>query len=359
MTTIISISGYGATGSSAVVDLLKGNEAIEVLDDFEFQIHYFPYCISDLDYKLNESCSRFYDSDLAIKKFLEVCQKLDEWYKPAFNGQLHEMAEDYIKQLNPITWDGYWAYDRLMTSDEHKLLIDLKNKKIDKRNSIIHFINRILRKLHLPLFDDKRPHLSYFTERKMYMCLKPDNFIDATQQFSARLIKMATHKNKEIIAINQLLPPQDPVRYEKYFPYNIKSIIVSRDPRDLWMHYHILKKSFHSPRKNVNEFIKWYRENMKENVNVKAPNILRIAFEDIIYDYDNSKQKICKFIGIDNVNINMQYFNPHKSAVNTQLYKKNLECKQEIEQITKELPEFLYNYENVKNVVEYSNTNVF
>ena len=255
MKKIISISGYGATGSSAVVDLLKGYDEIDVLDDFEFQLHYFPDAISDLDYKLNESCSRFYDSDLAIKRFLDLCNKLDKWYYPAYSGHLHEMAEEYINDLNPVTWEGYWAYDRLMTPEEHIKQIDEDNMQIDKRNARVHLVNRVFRKLHLPIFDDQKPHKNYYTERKMYMCIKPKNFIEATQKFTDRLIMQASHKDAEIIAINQLLPPQNPERFSKYFSEEVKSIVVTRDPRDMWLHIKNLKQSSYMPHKKVSEFI--------------------------------------------------------------------------------------------------------
>lgn len=357
--TIVSVSGYGATGSSAVIDLLKGLKDIDVLDDFEFQLHYFPDAISDLDYKLNESCSRFYDSDLAIKRFLDLCKRLDKWYYPAYSGHLHEMAEEYINELNPVTWDGYWAYDRLMTPEEHIQQVDKENLQIDRINARVHLANRVFRKLHLPLFDDKKPHKNYYTERKMYMCIKPQNFIKATQKFTDSLIMQASHKDACIIAINQLLPPQNPERFYKYFSEEVKSIVVTRDPRDLWMHYHILHRSQHSPRKNIDEYIRWYKENMKKEANVISNNVLRISFEEIIYNYDRSKALIFDFIGAKDRVQSQKFFNPSRSAVNTKLFIKHPGYEDDILKIENELAEYLFDFSKYENVEEDSSVSVF
>lgn len=356
--TIISISGYGATGSSAVVDLLKGHPDIDVLDDFEFQLHYFPDAISDLDYKLNESCSRFYDSDLAIKRFLELSSRLDDWYFPAFSGHLHEYAEEYINELNPVTWEGYWAYDRLMTSKEHIEAINKENQSTIKRNARVHFINRILRKLHLPKLNEHQPLKDCFAERKMYMSIKPKNFIEATQNFTAKLLGVASKADKPFIAVNQLLPPQNPIRFFKYFPYKVKAIIVRRDPRDLWIHIKRLNQSHYLPHYSVNEYINWYKESMLPEHNICSSAVLRLSFEDMVYNEFETKCKIYNFIGIQYEQENST-FDSHRSVINTQLFRRFPEYFEDIKEIESELSEFLYDFAKWPSVASYSGINQF
>lgn len=359
--TIVSVSGYGATGSSAVVDYLKGFEPVEVLDDFEFQIHYLPDGISDLDYKLNESCSRFYDSDVAITRFLDLCRELERWYEPAFHGHLYEMAEEYIRSLNPVTWQGYWAWDRLHTPQDYIDKCNSENELRWKNNEKRRFFNRLLRKLHLPQlpYQELRKYGDFFQQREMFMSIKPEGFIEKTQQFSERLLDTARKKDTSILVVNQLLPPQNPQRYEKYFSSPVKSIVVTRDPRDLWMHYHILNRSFHSPRNNIHEFVLWYKENMKEIANVFSDHILRISFESIVYNHEQTGKLICDFLNLNDDRNDNCHFNPTISAVNTKLFLKHPGLEQDIAYIENELHGYLFDFDKFEDIKDAENVNVF
>lgn len=342
--TIISVSGYGATGSSAVIDYLKEFDCIDVLDDFEFQLIYFPDGISDLDYKLNQSCNRFYDSDVAISRFLSLCEKLDKWYEPAFHGNLLSIAKEYINDLNPVCWDGYWAYDRLNTPQEEIDSFYQKNEQIAKANRTRSFINRVFRKLRIPQLHI-HPYANYsdiFRYRPMYFSVLPDNFLDATRDFLSKLVALASKKDCDIIAIDMLLPPQNPLKYYRYFKQPVKSIVVSRDPRDLYTR-EVNAKWPVVPHDNVDTFISWYRENMKASINIHDNSILRLCFEDMIYEYENTTQTIRNFLGIE-AKHSGSIFNPQISVANTQLFSKLPVNQDDILKIEKELPEFLYDY---------------
>lgn len=350
--TIISVSGYGATGSSAVVDYLKGFEELDVLDDFEFQLHYFPDGISDLDYHLNESCNRHYDSDVAICRFLELCRKLDHWYEPAFHGQLYKMAQDYINSLRPITWNGCWAIDRLNTPQNYIDRCNAENERIVKRNSQRRFANRFLRRIHLPQFQQIpiKSYGDFFRNRTMYMSLKPDNFLKETQAFSNRMITMASHKDVPVKVVNMLLPPQNPVRYFKYFDCPVKAIVTTRDPRDLYIH--VKRPNWRVvPFDDVWTFVAWYKEMMKQSVNVDDDSVLRIAFEDMIYEYEDTTAQIRNFIGLANKTDLTSSFDPHVSVANTQHYKRFSEFRNDISIIERELTSYLYDFASHKEVV--------
>lgn len=345
--TIVSVSGYGATGSSAVTDYLKGFESVEVLDDFEFQIHYLPDGISDLDYKLNESCSRFYDSDVAITRFLDLCRQLERWYEPAFHGHLYEMAEEYIRSLSPVTWQGYWAWDRLHTPQDYIDKCNSENYLRCKNNEKRRLFNRFLRKLHLPqlTYQELKKYGDFFQQREMFMSIKPEGFIEKTQQFSERLLDTARKKDTSILVVNQLLPPQNPQRYEKYFSSPVKSIVVTRDPRDLWMHIRILRQSMYLPHNNVDEFINWYYANFNPYNNIHAESVIRLSFEDLVYNYSLSTRNIADFLKIDKVCIsNQSSFDPSKSKANTQLFRRYTNYSNEISRIEEKLSDYLFDF---------------
>jgi len=350
---LISVSGYGATGSSAINDLFYGSNSVEVLDDFEFQIHYFPDAIRDLDYKLNNGCARFYDSDVAIVRFLDVCKRLDKWYAPAFNGRLYEMANAYIEDLRPIKWQGYWAYDRLFTPQEHISEVDLLNSKIEKINGIKHHVNRAFRKLGLSQlkYDNRK---GYYQKRTMYQCLKPDNFILKTQQFTDRLLNCAIKTEKHIILVNQLLPPHLPFQYYKYFSCPVKTIVVTRDPRDLYIH--IKRHEWQVlPYDDVRVFVEWYKQTMNPGININDGSILFIPFEDLVYELDESVKKLVDFMGLDtSCDILNSKFDPHKSVANTQHFSRFKEYSDDVKYIEQELPAFLYDFKNHKTIECFS-----
>lgn len=352
--TIVSVSGYGATGSSAVTDYLKGFESVEVLDDFEFQIHYLPDGIGDLDYKLNESCSRFYDSDVAITRFLDLCRELERWYEPAFHGHLYEMAEEYIRSMCPVMWQGYWAWDRLHTPQDYIDECNCENERNRKKNETRCFFNRFLRKLNLPLFayQELREYRDFFQQREMFMSIKPECFLEKTQQFSERLLNVARKKNTPILVVNQLLPPQNPLRFEKYFSSPLKSIVVSRDPRDLYTRIFNIKWPV-VPHNDVDVFISWYYENVKKTANVYDERILRINMEDLIYEYERTTKVINEFLDIKDQPTE-KYFNPLISVVNTQLYTKLPVDKEAIKKIEEKLEDYLYDFSAHKPIVGIS-----
>lgn len=351
---IISLSGYGYSGSGAVMDLLCEFEDVESVD-FEFQILYFPDGIADLDYKLNESCVRFYDSDLAINRFLTLCKKWEVDYEPLFHGHLYDMAKEYVDNITSLQWNSYWAYDRLGYGREHYKNIEDVNERIYRQNRRRAFINKFLRSLKLQQLTIK-PYVECFNSRPMYLSIKPDKFIEHTRQFMNKILRFINTNNKTVV-FDQFLPPHNPSKYFKYINIPIKSIVVERDPRDTWIMSCVKKISF-IPHDNLQDFIIWYRENNKQSIIVEDESVLRIKFEDIIYRYRETVDLIKSFTTLENHIFPKQKFNPNISINNTQLVLKYPEYKDDIKIIEKELSEFLYDFSKY-NVKPSFNTEMF
>ncbi len=352
--TIISISGFGYSGSGAVKDLLSEFDEISIPSSFEFQILYFPDGISDLDYHLNISFSRFYDSDLAINRFLNLCKKMDVDYESTFHGHLYEIAYRYIKKITSLEWYSYWTYDRLGIPLSHYKEIERINNKIYKKNYIISQCNRILRKIKFPLIS----YISYkelFKKRRMFLAIRPANFIKETKSFINELLSYVEN-DKPFVVYDQFLPPNNSSYFYKYFE-NIKSIVVLRDPRDTWIFSKLKKISF-IPHTDVNDFIIWYRENNKKEAQLSNDGVLIIHFEDIIYDYEVTLNKIVNYLGISNHTRKMELFSPDISINNTQLYLKYPQYIDEVNIIEKQLSEYLYDYDKYTLKPKF-NINIF
>lgn len=341
---IISVSGFGYCGTTAVVDILRSfSKEIDITEDIEYQILYFPDGISDLDYKLNVSFNRYYDCDVAITRFLDYCEKYEFFYPSSFHGKLRDLAEEYIDSLISMSWTSLWTYDRLNTPHESVLRYRRYIQRIDKWNSRAHFVNRILRKFGIPKISIKANRECY-KKRRIYMSVCPDGFIEKTHLFlSATLEELASKQNAKYTLLRQFLPPGFPSRYYKYLPYPVKTIVVSRDPRDLY----VLAKQkdvLFIPHDNVENFIIWYRENFKAECMENNPDVLRLQFEDLIFDYDNQVRIICEYLNLDVEQVTKKWFNPDKSSANTRMFLSEKKLESDIQVIEQKLPEYLYQF---------------
>lgn len=329
---MIGVCGYGYTGSGAVLDLLKEYSNIEVKDKKEFVITFFPNGIEDLEYHLVKQSSKFYSSDIAIRNFKKyittICHNKRSYYYKLTDGHFNEIANDYINNLTQISWRGRWVYD--------DLVFDSLIKKIS------FFIKTRIKSL--------QPRAN----REMYFSIKPNDFYKKTNDFLKRIYNYSDC-DKEIV-LDQPFPANQPLDSMKLFGDDSKAIIVMRDPRDL---YYMFKDYLDAdaswvPVDDVNKFVDFYKKQYETRYDVK--NIMYIYFEDLIYKYDETIEKIEKFCNIDpKKHINkFKYFNPKKSLKNTKLFIKNSKYDNEIKIIEKEMKEYLYDFSNSEDI-DYSN----
>lgn len=127
-------------------------------------------------------------------------------------------------------------------------------------------------------------------------------------------------------------------------------IIVDRDPRDLyaldqhiWSANKYRKSNIHFPT-DITAFSKEWENTLVQNFN--NPNALRVHFEDLVYDYENTVKRIEAFLGLssDAQTHAKEHFNPDDSIENTQVYKVNPEWEKEAKQIEELIPELLYTF---------------
>ena len=97
---------------------------------------------------------------------------------------------------------------------------------------------------------------------------------------------------------------------------------------------------------DLETYIKWYRtirQHQKTEIFVTS-KVFHISFEDLIYDYENSLEKLYAFFGIDkSKHIRKgQFLKPSVSIKNTKLYVDKTEDAEDIKRIEEELSEYLY-----------------
>ena len=104
---IITCTGYGATGSSVITDLLKEFKTVHSLGDFEFSIAHEVDGISDLQHYIVDDFHRNKVTE-GIYRFKKLVRNLNKYYAPFFHDKFLLYADEYVDSLIDVKWNGFW-----------------------------------------------------------------------------------------------------------------------------------------------------------------------------------------------------------------------------------------------------------
>lgn len=328
---VISCASFRNTGSSAVTDLISEYDSVHSLTRYEFRFVHDTDGIMDLEYNLIENHNRD-NSNHAVKRFLRLSRfNAGKWfnkrYEPFFNGQYMKLTEEYIAELTDLKYHGHDFYDYY-----DRGLFFYYRKRLE---------NKIIRKLtkkRRSVLENEWMYCAYPTEEK---------FLDCTRKYINSLFSEANTDKKPYLLVDQIVPSSNIKKSLRYFD-DIYVIVVDRDPRDLF----IMAQVFHDPivpRNSVRDFCDWFLFTHTERgeSSLDAPRVIKINFEDLIYNYTNTVKKIEEFTGLEAMNHTQKFsmLNPKRSVHNTQLWKRYGK-KEDIEYIEKRLSDYLFPFEN-------------
>jgi len=332
---IITCTGYGDTGSSAITDLFKEFDNCISMGESEFWFLQDFDGVSDLEYFLIDGNHRSKVS-LAIDRYKQYAIANKRFYNKFFDNQFIDYTHEYLDELVDVKFKKAISpaeVNRVQRFFYFKVLVRLQ----------LLFKKLIAQKTY-------EPCVWYPMIDKTYANLSAQKFYEITKKYTTKLFNLIDKSDKyQNIIFDQLTPTNNIKRYFNYVD-NLKVILVDRDPRDLYLLNKLRYKraSWLCDTSNVDEYINWYRALRihQKNDDLNNKQILKINFEDLIYKYDETLDKLCKF-----ANINPQhhihkkkYFNPEVSVKNTKLYCTD-EAKiynKQIQQIAKQLKEFCY-----------------
>jgi len=251
-------------------------------------------------------------------------------YKELVSKSFYDYSLSFVSDIITTSFsDSYWYFQEFPQTYKMKLSLLLR-ALIQKILYSTKFLNK--------------PPLLYKTIN--ISIPSPELFYEAAKRFINAIINDLGIEKTNLI-LDQLLLPHNLSRLNNYFDSNIKVIVVDRDPRDVF----ILNKYVWSKTGDivpfpfeVNEFITYYQNIRKSETIVNDNNILRLHFEDLIYQYNQSMNTLYKFLNISS-NRHMRKkskFNPELSIKNTQTYKMDCVPKEEIQTIEKKLKDYLY-----------------
>lgn len=340
---LITTTGFFNTGSSGITHILSEIEGMNVPDEvYEVRLLYDPDCISDLEYNLVENPHRQNTSN-AIKRFRKYIdfnstKLLNHHYEKMCNGRFKELSYKYMDEISDFSFTGFSHIDKY------------------EKGRFFWFIDRCFIKMIALLFSTRerpgwiRPSLISMDTEQYAGTYDRSKFIKATQSYLGEIFKECGIYDFENTVIDQLVPVTNVERYLDYLPQDIekKVFIVDRDPRDLFVSLKYFTKEKGIPCKDVKMFCDWFlwTRGQAEKFKYDSNIVKKIRFEDMIYDYENTRNEILKFVGIDNNVVCNQCsrFDPHKSINNTQVWLRYPQALEEIEYIEKKLSAYVYDF---------------
>jgi len=282
----VCVSGYGRSGSSACIDLLKEFEFVDGPDK-EFRIAKDPHGLLDLELSIVDNWE-FIRHNTAINDFLEYCSMLgrgESIFKKVgknFSDILYidfmKESIEYVNRINNFTYFG----DTLL----HRYRLNALQSFKQRLNSKLGLSNAALM------------HFSRPTKER---------FLVETNRYLRRLFEnYAANKNIHKVVLDQAISPTNIKKTLKYFD-NAKLIIVDRDPRDIYATM-LKEKCFLGAdvinRDSVHKYIKWHRDVRKQvaqdiDDSFMQDKVLRLNFEDFFLHYERIIGEIKKFLNIE------------------------------------------------------------
>ncbi len=333
---IISTCGFGETGSSAVTDYLKECSGVQVADRFEFTIATGVDGLEDLAYFVMEKCARQGCSIYAIQRFEKLVEKKQKSWHAQTGIPIREVQDATKAFLDSITQVQYVGFSPRINRHEGELIKRFGDSVIRRK---------LVRKLEKKGVIKK--NFDFYPLDRVRMSIRPENFYEEAQRYVNRLLTGMRLDPTGTIAMDQAFSGPNPAKSFPFFqdPY---AIVVDRDPRDVYIF--AKKKSLSidrfMPTDTVENYIAYYRLLRQDQPYTRPdPRILSIRFEDLVYEYDATTEKIQAFLGIRNDNPKTVFL-PEMSIRNTNLIKKYPEFAEDVDKIERALPEYIFPFEN-------------
>ena len=339
MTMIIGVTGYGGTGASACIDLLKEFDGVQSYpSSTEFQILQQPDGIIDLYYQLVDSRRRL-NVNTAIIRFMKQYTFLRSDRLSEFtDNQYQRLSEAYIHALIETTWKGKSSYDPQDILSRFESPIFKYFNAIIRRILWLHDINSIFPP----------------TINRYYTSIDKYRFINLTQDYLKSILSASGFDLDKPILLEQLFNLQNPLEGSEFFDTASKSIIVDRDPRDFYVlvtHYWGKNSTGYMPNDgDVYKFVNYYRG--LHNSCSMSKDVFYLQFEDLIFDYTNTVHRLEEFLGIRHISPDT-YFHPQWSINNTKLFERHSEYHHDIKYIEQELSDYLYDFNRYSSTLDF------
>lgn len=332
---IITCASYYATGSSAITNLFSECDNICSTGEYEYRFLQDPDGISDLEYNIVENNNRHNTSD-SIKRFIKFMnnqKRMGYGGYDVFDKLFDEATMQFVDEITELKTRTWWNKDRL------------------DRGELFCFIDRVYsyvkRAIHRELNTEIRYSLLTGKEDAYYSAIDEDLFLKAVRKYINTLFSYVNKDNLPFMMVDQMVPPTNVSRYIRYFD-DVKVIVTERDPRDIYLLEKNEWKWGVIPVDRVEEYVKWFKITRKYSHpnDEDCSSVLRVHFEDLIYNYDDTVTTLFEFVGMTKTHHTkaLTQLDPSRSIQNTNVSTRYPQYRSEIEYIENELSEYLYSF---------------
>lgn len=324
------VSGYIGSGSSAITDLLSEYSNVHCPNgSYEYVFLHCPNGVFDLEDKLLRGNNAL-RSDEALRSFRQAMAELNgngRWwfadYEHKIGPQFMKAVDNFIDRLTTARFKGFWYETEKESRVEY-----LKKKMKLKRGAIKSDL--------------------YDTDLAMAFPTADEFYAAARLFIQEALSHMLNDEGDRALLLDQLFLPHNLHRIGNYFDADdIKSFVISRDPRDVF-----IMNKYVWPAQNVpgamptdaDLFCTYYDRMRKAEVLTSGDITMRVRFEDLVVDYDNAVSSIEQFCGdwLGEHVKPLKNFNPAISRKNIAIFAANPKYAEEVKCIEERLGEYLY-----------------
>ena len=342
----ISVTGYVGTGSSAMIDLLREYDGMKIVPEqrasYEHDIFYRSGGLFDLCAIMSQGTSPVC-SDKVINRFIDTMENLYRYDYVWYGGYKTLVGEDFMKMTNRFVesisyrFEGSNSTHHLRTRfSPVKALLQLASHVVYKKKYMKYGVGYVR--------DGKPSYVSIPTE---------DELVQACKELTNAYFNLFGSEENCSKVFDHLIWPQQTDTFMKYFDSdNFRVIVMKRDPRDVfllnkyvWYYSPIgVRTAVPSLRTEVDGFIFDWQRTLRDNF--VHDNVMQVQFEDLVYDYNNTVDKIENFLGLSSKQHTRQYqkFDPKKSIENTQVYNAKPEWTEEVTPILTVLKNDIYTF---------------
>ena len=303
---IISVSGFGYTGSGAVKDYLSEFSGISFSKE-EFQFLCGVDGLVDLARNINTPINRTGSSIYAIRRYYAFTKRIGKSFCKLYKVKKKDYVSainDFINDITLAQWKDFELKDGVIN---HILVDELLSQRI------VPHLERRLKK-----------QINFFPMKTVRLSGPTCNFFEAARKHLNRLLSLMGLSDKKIVILDQAFSANNPQECFSFFS-DSKIIIVDKDPRDLYVFAREMLPGYDHfmPINNVETFVNYYKAiRDRQPYKNEDDRVLLLRFEDLIYNYEETTRRIKLFLNLPEKKNDFLFFNPNISIGNTQLFKK-------------------------------------
>lgn len=282
---IISVAGYGCTGSSAVVDLLREVDETWVSSE-EIRFVQEVDGLLDLCFNLSQRWS-YPQCDAHIRRFirytdllarsphwLEFGERLDE----RTGGGFTEARNTFVESLSLTEAQGFLPHHDYDEGSRVRIFADKVRNKIRSTDLVSrHF--------------QMQPRL-----RPLYFAGPEADVYENAREFLFSVVEsMSGGIAAKRFVLDQVFSPYRITENQLLIP-EAEQLVVDRDPRDIYLD--VIQWNGYPVSSRVEDFIRYFRDGRSRISFNSTPQVHRLRFEDLILNYEATRDSIFGLLGI-------------------------------------------------------------